>query len=377
MFNRSKNQNDKRPQDTSVPKHASGSHFAHNMQQDITNTSAKDNSSIDSRFANAAGAHSASQSYLQDCSYTEFHIKQPISPRSSHLQPQGVPPAVKADNPYTQPSRKKLHKKDKVDRPRKKADVVSMLLVVVGVGLLLVSAGMFIKIYHGYHDARATYDELEQFVNLSDIDNDMPVVDFDELAKINPDIVAWIYVPSTNINYPVCSTTDNQKYLHTLFDGTPNDSGAIFMDMDDPPPGIQAPQTTLYGHHMLSGQMFNVVDAATASQEEFDKIEKAYYITPDVTYVFKPLLTARVSPDDEEVRDSYLEESTLQGYLERLLGVAHSTAPDTQRRLENAEQILTLVTCNYDLSTKQRSVLVFALDTKIDQKDIEQYSASE
>ena len=371
MFNRSKNQNDKRPQDTSVSKHASGGHFAHNMQQGAPNTSAKDNKSIGSHFANKAGAHSASQSYLHDGPDTTTHIQQPASPRSSYSQAQGVQPVVKADNPYTQSSRKKSNKKESHQGPRKKVDVVSTLLMVVGVSLLLVAGGMFIKIYHGYHDARATYNELEQFVDLSDIDNDLPVVDFDELAKINPDIVAWIYVPNTNINYPVCSTTDNQKYLHTLFDGTPNDSGAIFMDMDDPAPGVQAPQTTLYGHHMLSGQMFNVVDAATGSQEEFDKIEKAYYITPDTIYIFKPVLTARVSPDDVEVRDPYLEGSTLQGYLERLLGIAHSTAPETRQRIENAEKILTLVTCNYDLSTKQRSVFVFALDTQFDQKDIE------
>ena len=355
MFNRSKKPNDRQPQDTSVSKHAPGGHFAHNNQQARSQSTSTQNNSIGSHFAKTAGAHGAGQSYLESAPCETSRIQPPIQAGPSRQKRHEGSSQAHSQNPYASSPRKK--------KP-KKFDVVSTLLMVVGVGLLLVSLSMLVKIYYGYHDARATYDELEQFVDLSDIDSDFPVVDFDELAKINPDIVAWIYIPNTNINYPVCSTVDNQKYLHTLFDGTPNDSGAIFMDMDDPAPGIQTPQTTLYGHHMLSGQMFNVVDAATGSQEEFDKIEKAYYITPDVTYTFKPVLTARVSPDDIEVRDPYLEEVTLTGYLERLLSIAHSTSSETRQRIDDAEKILTLVTCNYDLSTKQRSVMVFALDTE-------------
>ena len=74
----------------------------------------------------------------------------------------------------------------------------------------------------------------------------VPIIDFDALAQTNPEVVGWIYAPGTNINYPVVQTNNNSKYLNTLFDGTANASGAIFLDSDDTAPGMVDQQTTIY-----------------------------------------------------------------------------------------------------------------------------------
>ena len=41
------------------------------------------------------------------------------------------------------------------------------------------------------------------------------VIDFDALKKINPDVVSWITIPGTNIDYPLLQGKDNNQYLHT------------------------------------------------------------------------------------------------------------------------------------------------------------------
>ena len=49
-------------------------------------------------------------------------------------------------------------------------------------------------------------------------------------------------------------------------------------------------QTTLYGHHMNDGAMFEPIDASM-DQKVFDTFKKVYYITPEMTYVLKPMFT--------------------------------------------------------------------------------------
>ncbi len=76
-----------------------------------------------------------------------------------------------------------------------------------------------------YWSQQNAYSNLEQYAEVDASDNanlalpDLKV-DWDGLRAINPDIVAWIYVPDTPINYPVVKGHDNEEYLHKAFDGS-------------------------------------------------------------------------------------------------------------------------------------------------------------
>ncbi len=247
---------------------------------------------------------------------------------------------------------------------RSASSVLSTVLIVLGVALLLVAGGLFVVTQMGYRQARESYDTLDQYAVSDTAATDelagLPRIDFDGLAAVNPDIVGWIYCPNNELNYPVVQTDNNTTYLNTLFDGTSNSTGSIFMDMDDTAPGCVDPQTTLYGHHMLSGMMFNFVDAAEHDQATFDQVQTVYYFTRDATYVFEPLFCARVAPDNLQVR-APSPEGGLQAYLTGLFADAATQAQDASTRISSAEKIFTLVTCNYDLSEKQRSAMFLTL----------------
>ena len=55
-------------------------------------------------------------------------------------------------------------------------------------------------------------------------------IDFDRLREINPDVIAWLLSPGTQINYAVVQAEDNDYYLHRLLDGTAANGGTPFAD---------------------------------------------------------------------------------------------------------------------------------------------------
>lgn len=248
-------------------------------------------------------------------------------------------------------------------RPRRGRDVLSTVLIVVGVLLLAAAAGIFIFAQLGYNQASGAYDEIAKSVTVSDDDGSgVPTIDFDALWEICPDVVGWIYIPNTNVNYPVVQDEDNTKYLRHLIDGTWNISGSVFMDCDQTAPGMIDQQTTLYGHHMNNNTMFAQIDQTT-DQAAFDAIEAVYYITPDTVYRLRPLATTVVDDTYVEARQAnFGDQAALASYLNGLISRADAKASDAEARAASAEQIMSLITCNYGWGVKARAVMTLTLE---------------
>lgn len=85
------------------------------------------------------------------------------------------------------------------------------------------------------------------------------VINFDALQKINPQIIAWLYIPNTRIDYPVAQAKDNVFYLHHDFYGRPSFSGCLFLDKDYKP-DFTSHDSPVYGHHMRNKSMFGSLD---------------------------------------------------------------------------------------------------------------------
>jgi len=82
----------------------------------------------------------------------------------------------------------------------------------------------------------------------------------DPLAALraqNPDIVGWITVPYTGIDYPVVQAQDNDYYLRRDLNGDYALAGTVFMDYRSPKDASD--YGILYGHNMKSGSMFGTL----------------------------------------------------------------------------------------------------------------------
>lgn len=127
-------------------------------------------------------------------------------------------------------------------------------------------------------------------------------IDFDSLAEKNDDIYSWIYIPDTNINYPVCrhATEDNFYLEHDIYKNY-SYSGAIYSQFCN---GREYNDrvTVLYGHNMADGSMFADLHKFK-DKEFFDENKYIYIYTPDRKLTYE-IVSAFVY-DDRHIMNTF------------------------------------------------------------------------
>lgn len=246
-------------------------------------------------------------------------------------------------------SKKDSNKKKPGSKPAKKgfSNILSTILLIVGIALLIAAAIMFAKTQVDYYAQDVINQELAAYTTVPEKKDEAPVVDWAGLKAVNSQVVGWIQIPGSQINYPVYQTTDNEYYLHTNAKGEWSIGGQIFMDYENNPNGLIDQQTILYGHHMRNGSMFQFIGALN-DQSTFNKVETIWYLTPTQTYELEPVFTYHTDEDDDEVRQfNFTSVDEFRSYLKDRLSRAVSSRSDAAEVISRAEHVLTLFTCNY------------------------------
>ncbi len=101
--------------------------------------------------------------------------------------------------------------------------------------------------------ASSTNDGNEQQDGI-DVEELTVLPEYASLVAQNPDMVGWILIDDTTINYPVVQR-DRSYYLNHNFEGKENANGSIFAD-DRSSIVNPTTNTIIYGHNMKSGMMF-------------------------------------------------------------------------------------------------------------------------
>lgn len=129
-------------------------------------------------------------------------------------------------------------------------DDVTSALVAVLLALLAVYAG------YALWDNRQVYAAAEEvqasLLTLKPQEGGAP---FAELRAVNADVRAWVTLDGTGVDYPVVQGKDNLTYVNTDVYGNFSLAGTIFLDTRCAP-DFAGEYSLLYGHHMVSGQMF-------------------------------------------------------------------------------------------------------------------------
>ena len=172
---------------------------------------------------------------------------------------------------------------------RKKLIAISVLAC-----SLLAMLFSFFNIVNWIEDNKKTKERIEIVQEVTKIEIN-PVstflsVDFTELSKINDEVVAWIKVPETSVNYPVVKHKDNSYYLTHSYDKSFNYAGWIYTDYRNDIDDLVS-NNIIYGHGRVDGSMFGSLRDLINK----DGSEKLVYIsTPYNNYIFKVFSIYRI-----------------------------------------------------------------------------------
>ena len=129
-------------------------------------------------------------------------------PARSESQRTSVPKTSAEDIKSVKPVR------DPIEKRRPNNNKMSNILIVVGVLLLIIAGVIFAINTMNYRKIDDENKRVAEYAKLTDDGEQPPVVDWAALKEMNPDIVGWLQIPGTIVNYPVFKSSDNDYYLH-------------------------------------------------------------------------------------------------------------------------------------------------------------------
>jgi sortase B len=247
-------------------------------------------------------------------------------------------------------------------RAQKKRRSVLIILIIVCAAVFAVSAFMLIQYYWAAHEAERSFEQLRPpDDDVADGGGESAEVGapskyenrqahYRDLYERNKDLVGWLRIPGTDVNYPVMQTPkERDYYLHRDFDKKPSAPGTLFAsnisDIDKPSDVI-----IIFGHMMKSGAMFGGLKEYTSldylkehQKVRFDTLaEERYY---KIFSVFTEAVnTGKASEFKYYTASDFEDERDFDGFIEQ---AKSKELYDTGETAVYGDEILALSTCEY------------------------------
>lgn len=249
------------------------------------------------------------------------------------------------------------------------SDKVLRFLLVVLILVLGILGYMVADLFRGYEEAAAINNEIRQnsvietskkAVNSidSNVNEKTSIdVDFDYLKKINSDVVAYIKIPGTKIDYPIVQTSDNEKYLNTSLIGNTTKSGSIFLDYRNSS-SMTDRISIIYGHNMKDSSMFADINHYVDEKYYSEHKEVLIVDMDNVIHYYDIVSVLNILPDDVDVYD--IENAScesIEDYTKRLVSIKKASCYETYNVFDFAKPTVVLSTCRANGSRRMCLVL--------------------
>lgn len=238
---------------------------------------------------------------------------------------------------------------------KKKKSISSLIINIICI-LVIIGSGVaiFLTLYPKYQESKK-YEEIQQVAQI----DDLGTIDWDALKAVNPDVVGWISIPNTHINYPVVQTTDNDYYLLHNFNNEYSGYGTPFLDaVYDFERDPVAQNAVIYGHNSRWGD-----EVGFEGLEEYEDITY-FYEHPSLYYTtiydgntpveYEIVGVIKENYDFDYRRPDFADQNDFLTYYNMILS---QKLYDTGKGIYANDQLVTLSSCVFDMDNGRVAII--------------------
>lgn len=254
--------------------------------------------------------------------------------------------------------------------------IVILIMIIVFILIFLICSYILIKNFLDFEESKSENtklinDVIDVPINNKNIENSKNskdnedseyianneshemIVNWNKLENINKDIIGWIKINDTKINYPILQDS-NLYYLNHTYYNKYNRNGSIFTQTRNP---FETKETVIYGHNNRNGIMFNEIENFM-DVDFFDRHQTFQIYTKNANYDAKVFSIYSIGIDEENQNIKNLSFDECVEYYK-------NQSKFKRQNQDITDNIIKLSTCSYlnnkETPTEQRYYLVSSL----------------
>lgn len=242
--------------------------------------------------------------------------------------------------------------------------ILCILLMIVLSIVILFTGSLLIAEINEDKTQENIYEELVEEVEKKDNSTDTTNFNYEAVAKLNSDYIAWIKIPDTNINYPVMQTKDRPNYyLHRNIYKNYSRYGTPYLQENCDI--TTSDNLVIYGHNMKTKAMFHDL-VNYANFDYYQKHKNIQLIIEDKTFTYTIISAFKTVAYSNNGFDYYSfviakSENNFNDFVNECKELSFY---DTGVSAECGDKLLTLSTCEYSRENGRMVVIAKLVEVK-------------
>ena len=210
---------------------------------------------------------------------------------------------------------------------------------------LTFSLSLICVLIFSYNIIDYAYKSKEELKILSEIKN----TSIDKLKLMNNDIVGYIIVNDTNINYPIVKGKDNNYYLNHSFLKKESKRGSIFLDYRNDLNNLSR-NNIIYGHGLTDNTMFGSLNNLL-KKEWYNNKNNLYIkiITDNSIKIFQIFSVYTINKESYYIKTYFSNNKYFKQFLKT---ITRRSIFNFNSDVDVNDKILTLSTCKNDFGSR-------------------------